>query len=180
MNRICFSGRKRFKLYCWLKEESALSNNLQNIQRVFTNYDYRVQKMVNLVAMQNNRGVLAGLLRRRLRVKNNISISSDCILGKKMRLPHSFNIVFGKDCVIGDNCTIYNNVTFGQNRGKYPVIKDNVIIYPNTTVIGGITIGSNCVIGANSLVRSSFPDNSLIAGNPARLIRVLEGEREFY
>lgn len=55
--------------------------------------------------------------------------------------------------------------------GKRPIIGDNVTIFANSVVIGGITIGDNSQIGAGSVVIRDVPDNCIVAGNPARIIR---------
>ena len=53
----------------------------------------------------------------------------------------------------------------------FPVIGDNVYIAANATVIGGVNIGNNVIIGAGSVVVNDIPDNSVAVGNPARVIR---------
>ncbi|MFA6805456.1 MAG: DapH/DapD/GlmU-related protein [Candidatus Methanomethylophilaceae archaeon] len=53
------------------------------------------------------------------------------------------------------------------------VIKDNAWIGANTTILPGITIGRNSVVGAGSVVTKDVPDNVAVAGNPARKIRDL-------
>ncbi|WP_418667978.1 serine O-acetyltransferase [Allofournierella sp.] len=62
-------------------------------------------------------------------------------IGCNLRIPHPQNIVLGSGCTIGDNVTIYHDVTLGQNRGKYPTIGNNVIIYAGAKVIGDVTVG---------------------------------------
>ncbi|OFX85975.1 MAG: capsule biosynthesis protein CapG [Bacteroidetes bacterium GWF2_33_16] len=50
------------------------------------------------------------------------------------------------------------------------VVKDNTYIGNNAVILPGVTIGSNCIVGANSVVTKSIPDNSVVAGNPAKFI----------
>lgn len=54
---------------------------------------------------------------------------------------------------------------------NHPIIGDNVTVYSNAVVIGGIRIGNNVVIGAGSVVLSDCPDNSVWVGNPARRVK---------
>lgn len=85
-------------------------------------------------------------------------------------------VVISKHAKIGKNCVIYQNVTiggkdFGQtNPANYPTIGENVIIYPGAFIVGPVTIGSNTVIGANTVVVSNVPENSMVGGNPAKIM----------
>jgi serine O-acetyltransferase len=106
-------------------------------------------------------------------------IHPEANLGSCLFFPHPIGIVIGRGTCVKDNVTIYQNVTLG-NRGadssvsQYPVIEDNVVIYAASSVLGNVRIGSNSVIGAHSLVLTSFNENSIIAGSPARLLRLNE------
>ena len=84
---------------------------------------------------------------------------------------NALGIVISREVTMGSHCRIYQNVTIGSGRGGYPTIGDNVIIYAGAVLCGKINIGNNVVIGANSFVNKSFPDNVVIAGCPARIIK---------
>ncbi len=84
-------------------------------------------------------------------------------------------------CIIGKNCRVHTGVSIGGYSGlantfkdgelKPTVIGDNCYIGPGAKLFGGITIGPNCVIGANSVISKSFIDTSVtIAGIPAKII----------
>ena len=77
---------------------------------------------------------------------------------------------------IGRNLKIKHNVTIGNNHGKVPIIGDNVFLGCGACVLGGITIGDNVKIGANSVVTKSVPANSVVVGNPAHIVKS-DGER---
>ena len=57
---------------------------------------------------------------------------------------------------------------------KSVLIGDNVFIGQNVTILKGVKIGDNVVIGNGAVVTKSFPDNVIIAGNPAKIIKKIE------
>lgn len=90
------------------------------------------------------------------------------VFGPGLYIPHLISIVINPNSKIGANCQINANVVIGQNRGKSPIIGDNVFIGAGAVICGDIKIGDNIWIGANSVVTSSFEEgNILIAGSPA-------------
>lgn len=71
--------------------------------------------------------------------------------------------------------SISYNFFFGGGNRHYPgvpVIGNNVYIAKGAIVIGGITIGNNVTIGANAVVTKPIPDNAIVAGVPAKIIRI--------
>ncbi|MCK1166561.1 hypothetical protein MX022_03205 [Streptococcus uberis] len=117
---------------------------------------------------------------RYLLYKNyKIEIGMNTKIGKNIIFGHPNSIVIGNGCVIGDNCRIYQEVTIGQNRGKYPTIKNNVIIYPGAKIFGDIIIEDNAVIGANAVINKSVPSNAIVAGIPGKIIGYRKEKNEF-
>lgn len=109
-----------------------------------------------------------------------IEIAMRCQIGDGLYLPHTTGTVIGA-LRVGRNAVIYHGVTIGakeMDRGYHPdqrpVIGDNVIIGSGAKVLGGITIGNNVIIGANAVVTQSFPDNVIVAGIPASILRSLQ------
>ena len=105
-------------------------------------------------------------------------------IGKNCRIQ---NVVFGSEpylITIGNNVRLTNGTKIfthggaGILREKYPnidffgkvVIKDNVYVGNNCLIMPGVSIGSNVLVAAGSVVTKSVPDNVVVAGNPARFL----------
>lgn len=89
--------------------------------------------------------------------------------------PHGINGIFvAHEVNIGKKCVIYQQVTIGKKSeigGGGPMIGNNCVIYPGAKIFGKITIGDNCIIGANAVVNKSFPNDCVIGGVPAKIIK---------
>ncbi len=84
-------------------------------------------------------------------------------------------VVIHSDAEIGDHCVIGQHVTVGGGNNRYPgvpKIGNNVYISHGAIVFGGITIGNNVTIGANAVVTKPVPDNAIVAGVPAKILRI--------
>lgn len=84
-----------------------------------------------------------------------------------MRCPHLIGIVIAGDTVIGQNCTIFHQVTIGideiKNDGA-PIIGDNVFIGAGAKIIGNVCIGNDSRIGANAVVTKDVPEKVTVVG----------------
>lgn len=101
-----------------------------------------------------------------IRVKNGIGKNA-------FVLNHPYGTIINAK-QIGDNFTICQLTTIGNKvHGRndlIPTIGNNVSIGANATIIGDITIGDNVIIGAGAVVVKDVPDNSIVVGNPMRII----------
>ena len=112
---------------------------------------------------------------------NGADIDPAAEIGSGCRIWHSAGVVIGRGVKLGNNVSIFSNVTLGglghsifhHGEPGYPEIGDNVNLYAGVSVLGPVKIGDNTTVGAHSLVLDSFPPNCLIAGNPAKIIKQL-------
>lgn len=130
-----------------------------------------------LYLYQKKRSFLSILIKNKLISKYGIHLGLKCRIGRNLKLPHPQGIIIGEGSNIGDNCTIYHNVTLGAKHGgndshlTYPTIGNNVTIYTGAVILGNVSISDNSIIGANSLVVSDVEPNTMYAGSPAKKIK---------
>jgi len=122
--------------------------------------------------------IVGKLLRRILNYLTSLAFSSQIGTGSKIGgglfLPHPWGIVIGHGVVIGENATIFQQVTLGRGnhlKSEYPRLLDNVTLYAGAKAFGAIVIGNNSIVGSNAVVVKSVPDSTIVAGVPARVIR---------
>lgn len=152
----------------------------QTISRLLSGLQYRAVLMFRIGQILKVKiPVLSGIIRRRIAFNYGCHLSLNAKVGLGLRLPHPQGIVIGDAVTIGQNCTIYQQVTLGAKKigdaqkSQYPIIGDNVTIFSGAKIIGKLEIGNNCIIGANSVVTKSFPPYSIIGGVPGRVIKKL-------
>lgn len=122
--------------------------------------------------------IIARIIRNKLIKIYGIELSSQTKIGLGFKIGHANGIIIGEGVEIGDNVTIYHQVTLGlagvKDKGKYekyPKIGDGCIIYAGAKVLGDITLGPGTIIGANSVVLCDTETKSVYAGIPAKRIR---------
>jgi acetyltransferase-like isoleucine patch superfamily enzyme len=113
----------------------------------------------------------------KIRVGQNVFINQNCTFYDLGGLD------IGDDVMIGPNVSIITTSHPLQPTsrravtiGKPIVIERNVWIAAGATIIGGVTIGENSVIAAGAVVTKDVPPNTLVGGNPARIIRVIDND----
>jgi serine O-acetyltransferase len=97
----------------------------------------------------------------------------EAVIGRRFVIEHIGGIVVSGDAIFGDDCVMRNGVTVGlRNRGVRgsPCIGDRVDIGAGAKLLGPIRIGDDVAIGANAVVITDVPSNSIAVGIPARII----------
>lgn len=141
---------------------------------------YRVSHWLNVRNKLGNPlwwpiAVLDLFLTRIVEIFTGIQLHPAAQIGKGLYIPHFAGIVIGEGVVIGDNCDIYQHSTLGfgaveSEIGRYPHIGNRVLILAGAVVTGGITVGNDAMIGANTVVTESVPDRGVVVGPPAKLL----------
>lgn len=104
----------------------------------------------------------------------NCSVPASCTIGGGTKFGYGgIGVVLHARSIIGRNCIIGANTTIGGKSGWYevPVIGDNVKINAGARILGPVHIGNNVIIGANAVVVKDVPDNCIVAGVPAKIIK---------
>ena len=124
-------------------------------------------------------------------VMSNVVIGNNCILGQNVHI--GSNVKIGNNVKIQNNVSVYEGVILEDNvfcgpsmvftnvlnpRSLYPkdkseylntLVKQGASIGANSTVVCGVTLGSNCFIGAGSIVTKDIPDYAIVYGIPAEI-----------
>ena len=135
--------------------------------------------------------LVAKIISQFARFLTGIEIHPGAKIGKNLFIDHGMGVVIGETSEIGDNVTIYHNVTLGgispsinsdqqRNSKRHPTIMDNVIIGSGAQILGPVTVGKNSKIGSNAVVTNDVPENAVMVGIPARNIGVSTEEFKAY
>lgn len=100
-----------------------------------------------------------------------IHLSSKAEIGPGLYIGH-FGGVFLGDCTVGANCSVNQRVFIDKNTAGRPLIGSNVWIGAHTRIIGPVRIEDGSATAAGSRVVSNVPPRCLVAGNPARVIKI--------
>ncbi len=112
----------------------------------------------------------------------NIKIGENFYANHNLLILDDSEVNFGDNVLVGPNCSFYTTIhpvdpklrQDGNNTSKPVIVGDNVWICGNVTVLPGVTIGDNSIIGAGSLVCKDIPPNAVAAGNPAKVIKFIK------
>lgn len=113
---------------------------------------------------------------KRLGFKMRYNIAPNTI-GPGLKIYHTGDFIWvGKSCKIGKNCTLRPGVVFGRKKvtpqANYVTVGDNCEFGVGAKIIGNITIGDNVSVGANAVVTKDIPNNAIVVGIPAKIIKI--------
>lgn len=105
--------------------------------------------------------------------KDNLELGENTDIGAFTYINAKHGVVIEKNVQIGSHCSIYTISTIDNRKGKV-IIKENAKLCTHSTVMPGVTIGKNSVVGAHSFVNKDIPDNTLAYGIPVKIIRKIK------
>lgn len=107
------------------------------------------------------------------RILTGIEIHPGAKLGKRLVIDHGMGVVIGETAEVGDDCIIFHGVTLGGVKfdpvKRHPTIGNRVLIGTGAKVLGPISVGDDCKIGANSVLTKSVPNSKLVVGIPGEI-----------
>lgn len=107
-----------------------------------------------------------------VRSRLGIELPRNARIGPGLRIDHFGGILINSQVTVGKNLTLNQGTLLGQTDTGFPCLGDNVALGVGARIIGGITIGSNVLVGCGAVVTRSTPDNAVLAGVPARILRI--------
>lgn len=118
---------------------------------------------------------------KKLSEKYGFSIAINTF-GPGLNIIHKGTILVNPHAKIGSNCRINVDTVIGAafaTSDKCPTIGNNCFIAPGAKIIGEITIGDDCIIGANAVVTKDVPNNVTVGGVPAKIIKYTGSKGRF-
>ena len=150
----------------------SLSEELIFLIRLMQRFNQNIERYKDSKFLRKINSLLVFLLHKRIFRKFACDITPSCKLGNVV-FRHPTGIVIGGGAVLADGVIIHQNVTFGalrfdekEKRGIpcQQIVGQDTIIGCGAKVLGDITIGKNCIIGANAVVTKDVPDGTTVVG----------------
>lgn len=134
------------------------------------------------VASHYRRNPFFWFILRHYHYKYGIELPRGTKVGDGFYIGHFGGIIISGGACIGKNCTIMQGVTIGmagrKEKAGIPILGDGVYVGAGAKILGKIKIGNNVAIGANAVVTTDLPDNSVVVGIPAKIIS-FNGSKDF-
>jgi serine O-acetyltransferase len=109
-----------------------------------------------------------------------IEIHPAARIGRRFFIDHGMGVVIGETTVIGDDVTLYQQVTLGgtgkRRHKRHPTLEDGVVIGSGAKILGNITIGKRSQVGSGSVVVKDIPPDCTVVGIPGKII-IRDGRR---
>jgi serine O-acetyltransferase len=137
-------------------------------------------------AWRNNLYLLARFVSNVAKILTGVDIHPAAKIGRRLFIDHATGLVVGETAEIGDDVTLYHDVTLGgislEQGKRHPTLEDGVIVGAGAQVLGPVVVGAGARIGSNAVVRQDVPRCATMVGIPARMVMQKEDrdtEKEF-
>ena len=138
-----------------------------------------------------NLDLIARIISQFSRFLTGIEIHPKAKIGKNLFIDHGMGVVIGETSEIGNDVTIYHNVTLGgispsinsdnqRNLKRHPTLKDGVVVGSGAQVLGPVVVGKNSKIGSNAVITKDVPENAVMVGIPAKNVGTTNEEFKPY
>ena len=172
---------KLYNTFPILKSSEEAQNYFQTISKKFTigignpilrkkiyeKFTVLGGEFTSTICSKANIGNFGNIINEGSNIMTGTVITNDIIVGKGSLI--NLNCTIGHDSIIGD----FVELSPGTHISGNCKIGDYSNIGTNATILPKITIGSNVIVGAGSVVTKDIPDNSMVIGVPAKIIKVL-------
>jgi serine O-acetyltransferase len=133
---------------------------------------------------KKDRKLLARVISQATRLATGVEIHPGAAIGRRFFIDHGMGVVIGETSEIGDDCTIYHQVTLGgtswRKEKRHPTLGDNVVVGTGAAILGPYRVGANSKVGAGSVVVTAVPDGSSVVGVPGRVTVKVESADQHY
>ncbi|NDK57510.1 serine O-acetyltransferase [Pontibacter fetidus] len=137
-------------------------------------FSHWVHYRVNILFFRQVLKCFSFMSQRFFETFTSVEISEKAFIGKGIFIAHYGSIVISERTRIGDYVSLHQGVTLGgAGRGEDygdPVLGDRVYIGAGAKVVGKVNLGSDIMIGCNSVVTKNFPDSTTLGGVPAKIL----------
>lgn len=161
-----------------LPEDASPSARIRAVGRHVPTVRFLAVALLRLAQGAGRRLGLAGSFVKQLNhVLTGCDIAYQAMIGPGLVLYHPTGVVVGPGCRIGSRARLMQGATVGSNAVAgggplgSPQIGDDVFVGPGAVIVGPVELGNRVQVGANAVVTSSFGDDAILVGAPARAVR---------
>lgn len=150
-----------------------------SLKKLITNASFKVTFWFRIGSFLKTKSLLfkpfyylVCIIYRHYQYKTGIQLYLGTKVGGGLFFPHYGCQIIHYAACLGKNVQIYQGVTIGtiRGRGAAPRIGNNVVLFSGAKIIGDVTIGDNCVVGAGAVVTKDVPSGCVVAGVPAKIL----------